>query len=67
VRTKDGAGELPVASYEQFASREALSRVVLERMFAGVSTHRYRKLQEPVGTDVETEARSTSKSAVSRT
>ena len=42
-------------------------RVVLERMLAGVSTRRYRRTQEPVGEEVETRARSTSKSAVSRT
>ena len=43
------------------------ARVVLERMLAGVSTRRYRRTQEPVGEQVETRARSTSKSAVSRT
>ena len=42
-------------------------RVVLERMLAGVSTRRYRRTQEPVGEQVEVKARSTSKSAVSRT
>ena len=36
-------------------------------MLAGVSTRRYRRTQEPVGEDVEVRARSTSKSAVSRT
>jgi transposase-like protein len=36
-------------------------------MLAGVSTRRYRRTQEPVGEEVETQARSTSKSAVSRT
>ena len=36
-------------------------------MLAGVSTRRYRRTQEPVGEQVETRARSTSKSAVSRT
>ena len=41
-------------------------RVVLERMLAGVSTRRYRRTQEPVGEQVEVRARSTSKSAVSR-
>ena len=35
-------------------------------MLAGVSTRRYRRLQEPVGAQVEQAARSTSKSAVSR-
>ncbi len=36
-------------------------------MLAGVSTRRYPRTQEPVGEDVETRSRSTSKSAVSRT
>ena len=36
-------------------------------MLAGVSTRRYRRTQEPVGEQVEARARSTSKSAVSRT
>jgi putative transposase len=40
--------------------------VALEWMLAGVSTRRYRRTQEPVGTEVEADARSTSKSAVSR-
>jgi len=39
---------------------------VMERMLAGVSTRRYRRVQEPVGEQVEQVARSTSKSAVSR-
>ena len=58
---------MPLATYEHFADRDPLSRVVLERMLAGVSTRRYRRTQEPVGEQVETRARSTSKSAVSRT
>jgi putative transposase len=67
MRSKDGEEEVPVRTYEHFASRDQLSAVVLERMLAGVSTRRYRRLQEPVGEQVETAARSTSKSAVSRT
>ena len=67
MRSKDGEDEVPVRTYEHFASRDQLSRVVLERMLAGVSTRRYRRLQEPVGEEIETAARSTSKSAVSRT
>ena len=67
MRTKDGEEEVPCRTYEHFASRDQLSRVVLERMLAGVSTRRYRRLQEPVGEQVEQQARSTSKSAVSRT
>ena len=64
--TADGESELPLGTYEHFADRDQLEDVVLERMLAGVSTRRYRRAQEPVGTEIETDARSTSKSAVSR-
>ncbi len=67
VRTADGESEVQLATYEHFADRDPLARVVLERMLAGVSTRRYRRTQEPVGEEIETQARSTSKSAVSRT
>jgi putative transposase len=67
VRTVDGEAEVPLGTYEHFADRDPLRRVVLERMLAGVSTRRYRRTQEPVGEEIETRARSTSKSAVSRT
>ena len=67
VRTADGESEVGLSTYEHFAARDPLRRVVLERMLAGVSTRRYRRTQEPVGEQVETRARSTSKSAVSRT
>lgn len=49
-----------------FADRDPLTKAVLERMLAGVSTRRYRRTQEPMSEAVEAEARSTSKSAVSR-
>ena len=67
VRSADGESEVPLETYEHFADRDPFARVVLERMLAGVSTRRYRRTQEPVGEEVETGARSTSKSAVSRT
>ncbi len=67
VRTADGESEVELATYQHFADRDPLARVVLERMLAGVSTRRYRRTQEPVGEEIETRARSTSKSAVSRT
>ena len=66
VRTADGEREVALVAYEHFADRDPLSRVVLERMLAGVSTRRYERTQEPVGVEVEAKARSTSKSAVSR-
>jgi putative transposase len=67
ARTADGESEVQLATYEHFADRDPMARVVLERMLAGVSTRRYRRTQEPVGEDVEIRARSTSKSSVSRT
>ena len=66
VRGADGGSEVPLATYTHFADRDPLTAAVLERMLAGVSTRRYRRAQEPVGEQVEAEARSTSKSAVSR-
>jgi putative transposase len=66
VRSADGRVEVRLQTYEYFADRDPLTRSVLERMLAGVSTRRYRRTQEPVGAEVERSARSTSKSAVSR-
>ncbi len=67
VRSADGRAEIRLQTYEHFADRDLFSRVVLERMLAGVSTRRYRRTQEPVGAEVERAARSTSRSSVSRT
>ena len=66
VRTADGSEEVQLATHGHFADRDALSRVVLEQMLAGVSTRRFERTREPVGEQVEAQARSTSKSAVSR-
>jgi putative transposase len=66
VRSADDEHEVGLDSYREFASRDPLSEVVAERMLAGVSTRQYRRTQEPVGSEVEDECRSTSKSAVSR-
>jgi putative transposase len=67
VRSVDDREEVALACYREFGSRDLLERVVLERMLAGVSTRRSRGVGEPVGADIEVKARSTSKSAVSRT
>jgi putative transposase len=63
-RVEDGR-ELPLASYDLFASRDPLARAVMDRMLAGVSTRRFVQVGEPVGEEVEQDARSTSKSTVS--
>ena len=65
VRTVDDEHELPVQTYEYFADRDPLTRAVMDRMLAGVSTRRFAQVGEPVGEVVEQEASSTSKSAVS--
>jgi putative transposase len=66
VRSADGEKEVPLRTYQHFADRDPLSRLVLEQMLAGVSTRRFERTREPVGSEVEAVARSTSRSAVSR-
>src|SRR3954463_9652103 len=41
VRTADDEHELPVRTYEHFPVRDPLTRAVMDRMLAGVSTRRY--------------------------
>jgi putative transposase len=65
MRTVEDERELPVQSYEYFADRDPLTRAVMDRMLAGVSTRRYAQVGEPVGEEVEREASSTGKSTVS--
>ena len=65
ARTLDGH-EVPLASYTHFAADDLLTQVVMERMLAGVATRRHARAAEPVGTQVDTEAKSTSRSAISR-
>jgi putative transposase len=67
VRSADGTQELGLSVYQHFADRDPLSRIVLERMLAGVSCRRYGRTQDPVGEQVEAEARGVSKSSISRT
>ncbi len=66
ARSADGEREVELATYAHFAARDRLTAVVLERMLAGVSTRRYARTGEPVGSEIDELARSTSKSAVSR-
>jgi transposase-like protein len=65
IRTADDRRELPVATYEHFAGRDPLQRAVMDRMLAGVSTRKFARVAEPVGTKVESQARSKGKSTVS--
>ncbi len=65
MRTADDEHELPVSTYEYFADRDPLTRAVMDRMLAGVSTRKYKVVGEPVGDEVEQGASATSKSTVS--
>jgi transposase-like protein len=65
MRTTDDEHELPVQSYEHFADRDPLTRAVMDRMLAGVSTRRFAPVGEPVGSEVEQASASTGKTAVS--
>jgi putative transposase len=66
VRSADGAHELPLPTWQVFASTELLDQLTLERMLAKLSCRRYQHGLEPVGSGVEQTATGTSKSAVSR-
>jgi putative transposase len=66
MRTPDGGQEVPLRTYGHFASRDPLTDLVFERIMAGVSARGYERANEPVGSEVEAESTSTSKSAVSR-
>src|SRR5437868_13256254 len=65
MRTADDEHELPVTSYEYFADRDPLTRAVMDRMLAGVSTRKFVVVGEPVGEEVEQSSASTGKTAVS--
>ncbi|HEY6395933.1 MAG TPA: IS256 family transposase [Solirubrobacteraceae bacterium] len=65
MRSADDEHELPLATYEYFADRDPLTRSVMDRMLAGVSTRRFASVGEPVGTDVERSSSATGRTAVS--
>src|SRR3954471_22744744 len=65
MRTADDEHEVPVATYGYFADPDPLTRAVMDRMLAGVSTRRFARVGEPVGSEVEQASASTSKTSVS--
>jgi len=65
ARTTDGH-EVPLSSYAHFAAEDVLTRVVMERMLAGVATRRHARTGEPVGEQVSGVQKSMSRSAISR-
>jgi putative transposase len=65
MRSADEEREPPVATYGYFADRDPLTRAVMDRMLAGVSTRRFAGVGEPVGREVDAASSATSKSTVS--
>ncbi len=65
MRTADDEHELPVETYGYFADRDPLTRAVMDRMLAGVSTRKFAVVGEPVGADVEDASSATRKSTIS--
>jgi putative transposase len=65
MRSADDEREVPVQTYGYFADRDPLTRAVMDRMLAGVSTRKFAVVGEPVGSDLDRASSSTSKSTVS--
>src|SRR2546430_4613090 len=65
IRSADDTRELPLETYEYFADRDPLTRAVMDRMLAGVSTRRFEQVGEPVGAEAEQSSSATSKTSVS--
>ena len=65
IRSAGDERELPLRSYEYFADRDPLTRAVMDRMLAGVSTRKFAAVGEPVGEQVERASCATSKTSVS--
>jgi putative transposase len=65
-RARAHHGEVTLDTWTTFSADDLLSQLVVERMLAGVATRRHREVSEPIGAELETKSRSTSRSAVSR-
>jgi transposase-like protein len=65
IRTADDEHELPVESYGYFADRDPLTRAVMDRMLAGVSTRKFAQVGEPVGGEIGGSSSATSKTTTS--
>lgn len=65
MRTAGDERELAVTTYEHFADRDPLTRAVMDRMLAGVSSRKFAGVGEPVGEEVQRSSTATSKTSVS--
>jgi transposase-like protein len=58
--------EIELDTWRAFSATDLLDRLTTERMLAGVATRRHVDVAEPLSTDIETEAKATGRSSVSR-
>ena len=66
VAATDGTAEPTLPSFAAAASTDLLTQIATERMLAGISTRKYPRANEPMGSHVTESATGESKSAVSR-
>jgi len=66
VTATDGTAEPTLPSFAAAASTDLLTDVATERMLAGISTRKYTRANEPMGSQIAESATGESKSAVSR-
>jgi putative transposase len=64
-RTTDGT-EIELDSWTIFSSKDLLDQLTVERVLAGVATRRHGDVSEPLGPDIEDQAKGTGRSSVSR-
>ena len=58
--------EIELETWAAFSSKDLLDRLTVERMLAGVATRRHVDVAEPVSSQVESAAKATGRSSVSR-
>ncbi|MDK1038376.1 MAG: IS256 family transposase [Actinomycetota bacterium] len=66
VNPTDGSPEPQLESFVVASSKDLLTQVAMERMLAGVSARKYRRVNEPMGHEIAESASGESKSSVSR-
>ena len=64
-RTTDGT-EIELDSWAVFSSKDLLDQLTAERVLAGVATRRHVDVAEPLGPEIEDQAKGTGRSSVSR-
>jgi putative transposase len=65
ARTTEGE-ELHLGTWAVFSSQDLLDQLTAERVLAGVATRRHTDVAEPLGDDIDDQARGTGRSSVSR-